>query len=123
MKESDGGPDLRGLPGIPRDQQGPVFRAQWEAQAFAMAVKLHEGGHFTWHDWAGYLAEEIANARERGDKDDGSNYYRYWLAALEKIAAAKGLLTTHELVTRKDQWERSARETPHGQPIQLHRTS
>ena len=32
------------LPGIPRDANGPVFRAPWEAHAFAMALALHELG-------------------------------------------------------------------------------
>ena len=26
------------VPGIPRDDDGPVFREPWEAQAFAMAL-------------------------------------------------------------------------------------
>jgi len=29
------------VPGIPRDDAGPVFREPWEAQAFAMAQALH----------------------------------------------------------------------------------
>ena len=32
------------VPGIPRDAEGPVFREPWEAQAFAMALALHERG-------------------------------------------------------------------------------
>ncbi len=113
--------DLGALPALPRDGEGPVFRAPWEAQAFAMAVKLHERGHFTWKEWAAQLADEIAAARDRGDEDDGSRYYHHWLAALEKMVAEKGLVTTQELVSRKDEWDRAARETPHGQPIELRR--
>jgi len=113
--------DLGALPAIPRDDEGPVFRAPWEAQAFAMAVKLHQSGHFTWKEWAAHLACEIAAARERGEEDDGSRYYHHWLAALEKIAAEKGLVTTRELLTCRDEWDRAARETPHGQPIELRR--
>ena len=60
-------PDLSVLPAIPRDEEGPVFRAPWEAQAFAMAVMLHERGHFAWTEWARRLADEIAAARERGE--------------------------------------------------------
>ena len=41
-----------GVPGIPRDALGPVFRAPWEAQAFAMAMALHEQGLFTWSEWS-----------------------------------------------------------------------
>ena len=29
---------LDSLPHLPRDEEGPVFREPWEAQAFAMAV-------------------------------------------------------------------------------------
>jgi nitrile hydratase accessory protein len=111
--------DLDALPRIPRDAEGPVFRAPWEAQAFAMAVRLHERGHFTWKEWAARLAEEIAAARERGEEDDGRRYYHHWLAALEGVVAEKGLVLADELGRRREAWGRAARETPHGQPIVL----
>jgi nitrile hydratase accessory protein len=111
--------ELDQLPAIPRDDDGPVFRAPWEAQAFAMAVNLHERGAFTWKEWAARLADEIAAARERGEVDDGRRYYHYWLAALEKLVAEKRLVAAEELTHRKDEWERAARETPHGKPIEL----
>jgi len=110
---------LDALPTIPRDVDGPVFRAPWEAQAFAMAVTLHERGHFTWKEWAARLADQIADAKARGEDDDGSRYYYYWLAALEKLVAEKRLIAADELATRKDEWDRAARDTPHGQPIEL----
>ena len=110
---------LHALPEIPRDAEGPVFRAPWEAQAFAMAVVLHERGHFTWKEWAARLAEEIAAARKRGEPDDGSRYYYFWLSTLEKLVAEKKLVLADELASRKDEWDRAARDTPHGQPIVL----
>ena len=113
--------DLDALPRIPRDAEGPVFRAPWEAQALAMAVRLHERGHFTWKEWAARLADEIAAARDRGEADDGSRYYYFWLSALEKLVADKRLVMADELAARKDEWDRAARETPHGQPIELKR--
>ena len=112
-------PDLTALPTIPRDDEGPVFRAPWEAQAFAMAVMLHERGHFTWKEWAGRLAEEIAAAAGRGETDDGKRYYHYWLAALEKLVADKRIVLADELHARREAWEEAARNTPHGQPIVL----
>ena len=75
------------LPALPRDQDGPVFNAPWEAQAFAMAVQLHATGHFTWSEWADRLAAEIRRARDRGDPDLGTTYYEHWLRALERIVA------------------------------------
>jgi len=110
-------PDLAALPGIPRDDEGPVFRAPWEAQAFALAVALHRRGAFTWKEWAEHLSAQIAAATARGEVDDGSRYYEFWLAALETLAAEKGLVTRVELSQRKDEWDAAARATRHGQPI------
>lgn len=75
----------------------PPFREPWEAQAFAMTVKLHEAGHFTWPEWAAVLSEEIAKAQERGDPDLGTTYYDHWLRALERIVVAKGIVRPDEL--------------------------
>ena len=63
------------LPRLPRDEGGPVFAEPWQAQAFALAVKLSEQGHFTWKEWAAGLAEELQAAARRGEPDDGSRYY------------------------------------------------
>ena len=112
-------PDLSVLPAIPLDDEGPVFRAPWEAQAFAMAVTLHERGHFAWTEWASRLAEEIAAARARGETDDGRRYYHYWLATLEKLVADKRIILVDELRVRRDAWEQAAAATSHGQPIVL----
>jgi nitrile hydratase accessory protein len=109
-------PDLAALPALPRDDEGPVFRAPWEAQAFGMTLALYERGAFTWKEWAERLSVEIAGAR---DRDDGSRYYELWLTALEKLVADKGLVLDPELARRRDEWAQAAAETPHGQPIEL----
>ena len=111
-------PDLSTLPTIPRDEDGPVFRAPWEAQAFGMTLALYERGVFTWKEWADRLSVEIAGAR---DRDDGSRYYELWLTALEKLVAEKGLVLEPELARRRDEWAQAAAETPHGKPIELKR--
>lgn len=107
------------LPSLPRDEEGPVFREPWEAQAFAMTLRLYDGGHFTWPEWAECLAEEITAAQEAGDPDLGDTYYMHWLKALERIVEEKGLLTGAELSHRKDAWDRAAHATAHGDPIVL----
>ena len=110
------------LPALPRDAAGaPVFAAPWEAQAFAMAVRLHGAGHFTWTEWAERLAGEIQRAQAAGDPDRGDTYYHHWLATLEGLVADKGLVGRDELRRRKLEWDAAARATPHGQPIELHR--
>jgi nitrile hydratase accessory protein len=113
---------LAALPAIPRDADGPVFRAPWEAQAFALVVRLHAAGCFTWREWADRLAAEIRAAQERGDADLGPTYYLHWLAALEGLVAAKGIVTPGDLARRKAEWAAAASQTPRGQPIALGRS-
>jgi nitrile hydratase accessory protein len=111
--------DVGALPALPRDEEGPVFKAPWEAQAFAMTLSLHTRGVFTWREWADALAAELAAATARGEPDDGSHYYEHWLAALEKLAAGKKLIAEQELERRVGEWDAAARATPHGKPILL----
>jgi nitrile hydratase accessory protein len=107
------------LPGIPLDRGEPVFREPWEAQAFAMALALHERGVFTWTEWAAALAAEIRSAQAAGDPDLGTTYYRHWLAALEKLVAVKGIAGADTLMRYRDAWDHAAERTPHGKPIEL----
>jgi nitrile hydratase accessory protein len=96
---------------IPAD---PVFAEPWQAQAFALAVKLSEQGHFTWKEWTETLAAELKEA-----EDDGSRYYEHWLAALERLVAAKGLADPAAMLARKEAWADAYRHTPHGKPVEL----
>ncbi|BAN25120.1 nitrile hydratase accessory protein [Caballeronia insecticola] len=110
------------LPELPFDDQGPVFRAPWEAQAFAMTLALHERGVFTWPEWAHALSEAINEAQASGDPDLGDTYYAHWLRALERLSTAKGCVSGEMLAQRRIEWDEAARATPHGQPIALKRT-
>ena len=110
---------LAALPPLPRDGDGPVFAEPWQAQAFALAATLSEQGHFTWKEWTGALADELRAAAARGEPDDGSRYYHHWVAALERLVAAKGLTDAPTLHTRKEAWADAFQHTPHGQPVVL----
>lgn len=98
----------------PFDEE-PVFREPWEAQAFAMAVKLHEAGHFTWSEWAEALGAKIAAHPRRA-------YYENWFSALEDLVERKSLMSSTERQRRIEDWDRAARATPHGKPIELIRS-
>ena len=107
------------VPGIPQGEDGPIFREPWEAQAFAMALSLHQRGVFTWPEWAATLAGEIKRAQAADDPDTGDTYYRHWLNALERLVAEKGVADPATLIRYRDAWERAADATPHGDPIVL----
>jgi nitrile hydratase accessory protein len=110
---------VEAVPGIPRDQESPVFREPWEAQAFALALTLHQRGLFTWREWAATLAEEIRRAQLAGDPDTGETYYLHWLATLERLVASKGVASAQTLACYREAWRRATHRTPHGVPIEL----
>lgn len=117
--DSERAPQISELPRLPCDNGGPVFAEPWQAQCFALAVRLSEQGHFTWKEWAAALASELKAAADRGESDDGSRYYHHWLAALERLVAEKGLTDPAALLARKEAWAEAYRHTPHGKPVAL----
>lgn len=107
------------LPQLPREEGGPVFAEPWQAQAFALAVRLSDQGYFTWKEWAAALAAELKAAAGRGEPDDGSHYYDHWLATLERLVTEKNLTDPAALAARKQAWTEAYLRTPHGKPVQL----
>jgi len=135
---------LDGLPHLPRDAAGPVFAEPWQAEAFALAVRLSAQGCFSWQEWATTLADELAAAEQRAvpapqqsthaadhpphapqhtQADAGSLYYHCWLTALERLVVAKGLTDPASLLAQKEAWAEAYRTTPHGLPVALRNTS
>ena len=100
------------LPALPRDKEDPVFNEPWEAQAFALAVRLSEAGYFTWSEWAEALSKEITAAQARGDPDLGQTYYQHWLNALERICAEKGLVGREDMRRRQEEWRHAYQYAP-----------
>ena len=96
-----------------------MFAEPWQAQAFALAVKLSEQGYFTWKEWAAALAAQFKSAADCGEPDDGSRYYEHWLAALERLVTEKGLSDPAAMLARKEAWADAYRHTPHGKPVEL----
>ena len=106
---------------LPCDAQGPVFAEPWQAQAFALTLRLHERGVFTWGEWAQALSEAIHDAQQRGDPDQGDTYYQHWVAALERLLVEQHIAPPLVLAGLREAWRLSAQATPHGQPVVLKR--
>ena len=99
-----------------KDRSTPVFQAPWEAYAFALAVQLSEKGIINWSEWSEALTTEIRNA---GEDNQGSQYYHYWVAALEKLLTQNGIITKEALQKQKIDWCEAYARTPHGKPVEL----
>lgn len=99
---------------IPRQNGELVFAAPWEARAFGMAVVLCDQGLYAWRQFSQGLTTEIATAEAQG-MDSG--YYERWLASLEKLVTAAGLVSPDELETRAAEYASGLRtdhdEEPH----------
>lgn len=98
------------------DPDAPAFAEPWQAQAFALAVALHQRGVFTWSEWAAELSRQVARP---GAAQDGSDYYQHWLAAIEALLSQKGVAGPETVDAVSSAWQRAAHATPHGQSILL----
>lgn len=108
-------------PELPPEPQ--VFAEPWQAQLFAVTVRLNEAGHFAWPQWAELFGAELkaraAAGLPAGDADEESGYWQAWLAALERLLAERGLAAAPELDRLEAAWAEAYRTTPHGRPVAL----
>ena len=109
------------VPGIPRDAEGPVFREPWEAQAFAMALALHERGLFTWTEWAATLGRRDQARAGRRRSRHRRDLLPPLARALERWSPRRASPTPRRCARYRDAWDHAADRTPHGKPIELRR--
>jgi nitrile hydratase accessory protein len=103
----------------PGDEAGPIFDAPWQAQAFAIVVRLSKTGHFDWAEWVRVFSQEIAHSPARSGESTHDAYYRQWLGALEQIVVTTGLLASSDTEERAAEWRAAYINTPHGQAVEL----
>jgi nitrile hydratase accessory protein len=84
--------DATGPAAPPRDNGELVFRAPWESQAFGLALALTDARLIDWADFRQALISEIGAWEAAHPSRDGWSYYDCWLRALERLAAANGLV-------------------------------
>ena len=83
---------LEGDAALPRKNGELVFEAPWEGRAFGLAVVLSTRGEYEWDTFRSHLVAQIG-AR-------GGSYYENWLAALESVLVARGIVTSAEVERR-----------------------
>lgn len=96
---------------LPRSNGELVFEAPWEGRAFGLAVALSEEQLYAWDEFRQRLIDEIARAEACGAQ---TSYYERWLAALESVLVARGLLSPAELEARTAELRASDEEGEEG---------
>ena len=104
---------------FPQRKQNATFNSPWEAQVFALAVRLQETGILTKDSWTRALAAEIQQASQRNDPDLGDTYYHHWTRALEQVLINSSLVDDHEIEGRIEAWREAYANTPHGHAVLL----
>lgn len=82
---------------LPRANGELLFEAPWEARAFGLAVALNEAGIYPWSDFSQGLARQIAHGESNSGGEHEGSYYEHWLATLEALVVANGLVTLDEI--------------------------
>jgi nitrile hydratase accessory protein len=98
---------LDGTTTVPRRNGELVFDQPWQGRVFGMAVALSEQGLLPWEDFRQALIAEIAAAEAHGGE---FRYYDAWLAAFERVLAARGAVRPEELEETAFQFEFGERD-------------
>ncbi len=99
--------DMTGDAALPRKNGELVFEEAWQGRLFGLTVAMSHGARFEWRDFQRELIAEIAHAERHRD---GSTYYERWLAALERLLTAKGLVRRNEFERRLAEFDSGERD-------------
>ena len=94
---------MHGLGPIEREENEPVFHAEWERRAFAVTLAMD--AHGAWNlDMSRYARERMEPAHYLQ-----TSYYEHWLHGLELLLIEKGFLTRGEIDAREAELAGEAR--------------
>jgi nitrile hydratase subunit beta len=91
--------DMGGMDGfgpVVREQNEPVFHADWERRAYALVGLAMRAAQSNGDEFR-HAIERIPPARYLA-----SSYYERWVAAVETILVERGVVTRDELLARED---------------------
>jgi nitrile hydratase accessory protein len=81
---------MTGAAALPRRNGELVFEAPWQGRAFGMALTVIERLGLPWAEFQRRLIDEIAT-------NPDAAYWDSWLAALERLAIDRSLVSGEEL--------------------------
>lgn len=81
---------MTGAAALPRRNGELVFEAPWQGRAFGMALTVIERLGLPWAEFQRRLIDEIATHPDAA-------YWDSWLAALERLAIDRSLVSGEEL--------------------------
>lgn len=119
MTGRDDIPLARHLAALAEAGEARSFDEPWHAQAFAMTMHLAQRGVFDWDEWVGAFIPEVHEQPQREDEEVNAAYFRQWLAALEKLLAARGLCSPASVHDYAETWRRAYLNTAHGSPVEF----
>ena len=85
---------MHGFGGIVREENEPVFHAEWEKRAFGVALQAADG--------VGFGDDHLRASIERIPADVylRSGYYELWIHSIQEVMERRGVLTKAEIETR-----------------------
>ena len=89
-------PALSGPAAPPRRNGELVFEAPWQGRAFGLALAVVQHLDLEWRQFQNHLIAEIGAHPEAA-------YYDCWVAALERLVLARGVVAPEELAAACEQ--------------------
>ena len=87
-----------------------LFEAPWHGRVFGMAVALHEAGVFAWSEFQAQLIDVVGTWDREAQDGDPYEYYQHFQTALQRLMAAKGVISPADLEHRTE----ALAARPHG---------
>ena len=94
---------MHGLGRVLREDDEPIFHAEWEKRIFALMVSTLGGGAFNDSEF-----RHAANERLDQSQYLTLSYYERWIRGIETLLIEKGLTTRDELKARYDKLEKDS---------------
>jgi nitrile hydratase accessory protein len=115
-------PEHEAVRPLARRDGTPAFDEPWQAEALAIAHALVERGVFSAREWSAALGDQLRAAEAQGEPDTQGTYYAAAVAALTALVVSRGAVPPAALAERTEAWRDAYRHTPHGHPVELHRS-